>query len=707
VIAGVGDPVILCGAGTPGYGCRIYGEGMFKKEAFHKIADLFLISFLALYFEVMLIRWIPSSIQLVAYFTNIILISSFLGLGLGCLLTGARGSLMQAFPLLLLAMSGVVLRVSPVIIKSNALTGEYFLSRHFSKGVDALLIVSIIMVLNMLLFIPLGQHLGRCLKSLRPLVGYSINIAGSIAGVIVFSLMSYLMLAPVHWFLFGAALALWFYIKSRKQLVVQGLILIITLLTVTHINTDSLWSPNYKIDVYSCFRTPRKIVGLLISANNMHHQFAFDLSEEALRQAPLLNRFKQIYELPYRFINPRNVLVLGAGSGNDVAAALRMGVKEVSAVEIDPCIAIVGRLMHPEKPYDSGNTSLFIDDARSFVKKSRKKFDLIAFGYLDAHKVLSQFSSVRLDNFIYTVESFRDIKGHLSEKGMVSLTYLVFKEWIGDKLYAALKEVFGNDVLVLRGGTYHDNDTAIFLAGPAVRSIAEVRDPAFKVYDGFDEHARYITDDWPYLYLPAKGIPFHYIVILSLILIVSFLSVAATGGASLKRFNAHFFFLGAGFMLLETVGITRFALLFGSTWIVNSAVIVSILIMVLLANVYVSRAGGIRWRVFYVLLIASIFLNWLLKPEVYLLFNKAAGISISSFVLALPMLFASIIFAASFRESKDIPGAFAYNMLGAILGGSFEYISMVSGFNSLFLLAIGIYCLSYLSKSREAGKNPA
>jgi len=675
---------------------------MSKKSGIKKAADLFLISFITLFFEILFIRWIPSSVQIIAFFTNVILLSSFLGLGIGCLLTQIKFDLMILFPLLVLNLVCLINGFNNVEIAANFIKGEHLLGFYGSQGVNFLLIIAVIFIFNTLIFVPLGQKLGNCLKYFKPLLAYSINVLGSIFGVAMFSFLSYMMFNPFIWFYCGLAVTLWFYISEKRQLILQGFIMALTLLMVTGINRGSHWSPYYKVDISPLFsRDTNKVKGYYISVNNTHHQYAFDLSDKSITTYPELKHYKEIYEFPYKFIHPKNTLVLGAGSGNDVSAALRMGTKEIYAVEIDPLIASLGKHLHEEKPYLAKNLYLAIDDARSFIRKTDKKFDLITFGYLDAHKVLSQFSSVRMDNFIYTEESFRDIKNHLNPGGMVSLTYLVFKEWIGSKLYVGLKRVFGDELKVIRTTTYNPNDTVIFLAGNGVRNINISNMPDFKLYDGFDEKTQFITDDWPYLYLTKNNIPIHYLIIICFVLIVSFWGIFSLKVAPLYKFDMHFFFLGAAFMLLETTSITRFALLFGSTWVVNSAVIISILIMILLANLYVEKVKRANINLLYILLISSIFLNWILKPDFYLLFNKAMGIGLASFLLSLPLFFAGIIFATSFKEVDDVSGVFAYNLLGAIAGGICEYISMARGFRFLFILAILMYCLSYIGLKRK------
>lgn len=673
---------------------------MIKKRDLEKAIHLFLVSFLTLYFEILFIRYTPSSLHTVAYFVNIILISAFLGLGIGCLVSEKKFNLISLFPLLVFIYAVLLLIFNDVQLDTTFIRAEHLTGVQSGKA-NLLLVIFIVFIFNTSLFIPLGQKLGQCLRYFKPLISYSINILGSILGVVVFSCLSYLMIRPFFWFLIGLALATWLYKDSKKKLLLQIFIFALTLIVVSQINKTSHWSPYSRIDLRPLMTrgmSPKKL-GLEISVNNMFHQYAFDLRDRSVAAWPELRHYRDIYEFPYVLTRPESVLILGAGSGNDAAAALRMGSKDIYAVEIDPFIAELGKTLHEERPYISEDLNLIVDDARSFVRRANKKFDLITFGYLDAHGVLSQFSSVRMDNFIYTRESFEDIKRHLSKDGLLSLTYFVFEEWVGAKLYVTLKEVFGDGLKVFRTSTYAKDDTVIFLAGPKAREIKDIYRPDFRPDDSFDATAQPISDDWPYLYLVKKGIPWHYIVILLFILVASVLGVFCANPLTLRRFNAHFFFLGSGFMLLETVSITRFALLFGSTWIVNSAVIISILTMILLSTLYVARAGRVNIKLAYGLLISSLLLNWFLSPEFYLSFNKIGAILASSFVLSLPILFASIIFATSFKNVKGISSVFGYNLLGAIAGGCCEYFSMLTGFRFLFIIAILMYGLSYITRN--------
>jgi hypothetical protein len=88
------------------------------------------------------------------------------------------------------------------------------------------------------------------------------------------------------------------------------------------------------------------------------------------------------------------------------------------------------------------------------------------------------------------------------------------------------------------------------------------------------------SDDWPFLFLEQRGIPFHY---LSPLLIICVLSIIPLRYCQLRvaNMNWHLFFMGASFLLIESKAVTTLGLLFGSTWLVNSVVIGSILVMIL------------------------------------------------------------------------------------------------------------------------------
>ena len=65
-----------------------------------------------------------------------------------------------------------------------------------------------------------------------------------------------------------------------------------------------------------------------------------------------------------------DVLIIGAGSGNDVSRALAWGAEHVDAVEIDPVIQRIGKQDHPDRPYDDPRVTVHLNDGRNFLKST-------------------------------------------------------------------------------------------------------------------------------------------------------------------------------------------------------------------------------------------------------------------------------------------------------------------------------------------------
>jgi spermidine synthase len=185
----------------------------------------------------------------------------------------------------------------------------------------------------------------------------------------------------------------------------------------------------------------------VLNTNGNWYQHILNLSNEFVAAHPHLFTDVQpewnTYNVPYHFCpHPRSVLVLGAGTGNDVAAALRNGASRVVAVEIDPLILRLGRRLHFEKPYDSPRVSAVPDDARSYLQTNSEQFDLIMFSLLDSHTTSSHFTNIRIDNYVYTLEALREARRHLSPDGLMVVKFQVSLPWIAGRLYSMLDTVF-------------------------------------------------------------------------------------------------------------------------------------------------------------------------------------------------------------------------------------------------------------------------
>jgi hypothetical protein len=217
------------------------------------------------------------------------------------------------------------------------------------------------------------------------------------------------------------------------------------------------------------------------------------------------------------------------------------------------------------------------------------------------------------------------------------------------------------------------------------------------------------SDDWPFLYMAGKIYPSTYVISLGLILTVGFfLSRTLVPGQAWLPSMLPYFFLGGGFMLLETKTISELALLFGNTWQVTGLTVVSVLIMAYLANllsVKFSRANSTR--MFFAGLSVTLALGYFVAVVGHL--NAANVIERFLFVgiLSSPLFFSGLLFSTLIKSETNIAVAMSYNIIGAMLGGALEYNSMRFGFSSLYLFAGALYAMAWIStaKFRKASRS--
>ena len=125
-----------------------------------------------------------------------------------------------------------------------------------------------------------------------------------------------------------------------------------------------------------------------------------------------------------------SVLVIGAGTGNDVAAALAVRSRHVDAVEIEPVMSEIGRDDHPNDPYHSRHVSMHLTDGRSYIRNAPESYDLIAYGLVDSLVLHSGYSTLRLEDFLFTKEAFRDVASKLNPDGVFILYNFYHRGWI-------------------------------------------------------------------------------------------------------------------------------------------------------------------------------------------------------------------------------------------------------------------------------------
>jgi len=444
-----------------------------------------------------------------------------------------------------------------------------------------------------------------------------------------------------------------------------------------------------------------------IMVNHFLYQYMYNLSLQGAPMGGLRDLAAAYYGLPYDFQkSPRDVLVVGAGSGNDVAAALRHHAEHVDAVEIDPLILQLGQTLHPERPYASDRVTTHVQDARAYFRSTDKKFDLIVYGLLDSHTALSGMSGVRLDSYIYTVEAFKQARLCLKNDGFLFLSVAVDDQVLGKKLYRMLEQAFdGQQPRVMWATAGSQLYALVFVIG-GNSPLGEVRLPP-----GIDDLTSVLadkrlsvdpsTDDWPFFYMPLRKYPVSYLVMIALLMSMAALFIWPVLKMEAARpvVSMPCFLLGAGFMLLETKAVTELALFYGSTWIVISVVILAILIMAFLANLIVMRFPRTPRGLSYVLLLISLGASLWFSMVSGSMQGQWLSRIIPTAVLTLPLFFSGLIFSAELESAPSVSAALGSNLIGAMLGGCLEYNSMYFGYRSLYVLAMVIYGLSMVASS--------
>ncbi len=676
---------------------------------------LALVSLVSLFVEMLMIRWVSSEIRIFAYFKNFVLVACFLGFGLGCYLCRRRVQLSALLsPLLLLTfiLKAPIAAVQRCIDDLPQLLGASVevhtwgvpaVPASWGGMVLALIFVVPLFALIATAFIPFGQLVGWYLENApKGVTAYSVNVLASLAGIAGFTLLCFLSQPPWVWFLVAGVLCVvfvWRDSRARKVLCVAFLI-VVSLLALPDGRGKTYWSPYQKLTL-----TPLYVRGELmfysLTTNNAFYQVILNLSPEFVQaHADVFRRYplnQNSYNMPYRFYpSPPSVLVLGSGMGNDVAAALRNGAGHVEAVEIDPLILKLGKQLHFEHPYQSPRVHVVLNDARNYIENSHEKFDLIVFSLLDSHTTTSHFTNIRIDNYVYTREALARAKQLLKPDGIFAVKFQVDTPWIAGRLYELMQATFGQKPIQFQADIRGvDMAGRFFVAGSPERLSKAISDPSLAAYLASHgnmpmQTATVTTDDWPYFYQHEPGLPIIVILVSLAVLIVFGWFLRQASGAA-GGIDLHFMFLGAGFMLLEAQIVSKMALLFGTTWVVNAVVVAGLLLLIVAANLVYGA-----WRRFplwlaYTGLFISLAVMYIVPLENLFYESWTLRALMATLALCTPVFFAGIIFISSFERAGFRGSALGSNLFGSLLGGLLESSSMWFGLKALTILAALLY----------------
>jgi SAM-dependent methyltransferase len=823
-------------------------------------SDLFLISWLVLFLELACIRWFPSHVLFLTFFVNLVLLACFVGMSVGCLVARRRTNFIRHTPYWLVVgiTAGLLIDHYPAYLQAVFAVGNqarpdvvYFgtetsvtLKNPLGFPVPMELVGAAFFGVIAAIMVGPGQEMGRAFNRVpNRTTAYSANLLGSLVGIGMFAGCSWLRLPPVVWFGLGGVVLAYLLVRkapdSRPEVrdalppsvtaetaeaaphpappprpeaaPVLPLVCLLAAVLLTVVTSgffplrgrEIIWSEYYRID----YDAPNQF----INTNLISQQLMEPRDNPPVAKVP--------YALPYLFQRDlkkpdgspawpqfKKILIIGAGNGNDVARALRWAHPdtEIDAVEIDPVIQQLGAAHHPDRPFEDKRVRVAINDGRNFLRDAKpESYDLVAFALIDSLVLQSGVSSLRLENYLFTLQCFQDVKRVLKPTGAFAVYNFFRQGWIAARIRDQLRTAFdGVDPVVITcppfgkiefddfqpgastgffagraevveplrakfqqkgpGGArmkywypWHTGVTAdtraafgfepppepprpspnqhkflrpLYKTGPDGKETdepvlddngnpkavpllpewiglypADVQESKGVLYEA--------TDNWPFLYTREPGIPGMTWRSVALTLLLSVLLWFLFGGRQSLGAEAgvrpdygmmlRAFFLGAGFMLVETKAVVQMALLFGGTWMVNTAVFAAILVMSLAGNLYAGSARPRRLEPYYAGLFAALAVGLVVSPSAFLGYNPAAQVVGACLLVFAPIAFAGVVFATSFRRTAQPDRVFGANVAGALVGGLAENSSVILGFQLLLCVAIGFYVLSAVFANRE------
>ena len=651
------------------------------------------LSFLMLFVELALIRWTAANNLFLTHLTNFVLLASFLGVGLGFLLAESRHDLFRLAPVALAAYVAFILLFPVRVVR---LSGGVFEGAFGMQALPRWVSLPVLFAITVWVMASVTQEAARAFARFPPLEAYRLDVLGSLAGIGAFAGLAFLQLPPLAWAVV-AALGLVLLLRGPsgrlRPLQVVAAALVVVLLGAQTLTGGYHWSPYYKVRARQVTGAPE---ALRVDVNNVPHQAAYHLDRLA-EAAPF-------YLLPYGHLrtgSPGRVLVIGTGTGNDVAVALAKGATRVDAVEIDPALHRLGRTYHPDRPYQDPRVTVHIDDGRAFLERTEERYDLIVLALTDALAVVSAQSSLRLENYLFTAEAMRTARSLLTRDGTFAM-YNYYEPWLLDRYAGTVQAAYGAPPCLERGSSDGGRSQAVLTIGAdgGVTRCAQT----WRAGGVTPEAA---TDDHPFPYLAERRVPTLYLWVLAFMLAAALVAVRLAAGP-LRRLApfADLWCMGAAFLLLETKNVVQFALLFGTTWLVNAAVFAGVLASVLAAVEVARRVRLPRPWLLYGGLLLALVAAWAV-PQAALLDLAAPLRLVAATVLAFtPIFLANLVFAQRFERVGSSTRAFGANLLGAMVGGMLEYLALLQGYRFLLVLVALLYGLAFASGRRHLALRP-
>lgn len=654
---------------------------------------LIALTFLMLFTQLALIRWLGSQVFYLSYFSNFVLLGSFLGIGLGFLWAG-RGR-RAIFPYTPLLLGGLLLYVEvfpvPLQVKTEGLI--FFDTIEPQSAVPRELVLVILFAAIAAIMAAIGDGVARTFGRFEPLEAYKLDLVGSVAGIAVFTAFAFLGFRPIVW---GLVIAAIFALtvapvpRWRPLVALVGVIGVLFPFAMEARQDNVEWSPYYRIT---------------------YEENQFGGYDTKVNQSPHWNQIpvtdNPLYEFVYRNVaEPKggDTLIIGAGSGNDVAAAIASDADHIDAVEIDQQLLDLARERHPDDPWNDPRVEVHIDDGRAFIERTDRTYDKILLALPDSLTLVQGASSVRLESYLFTVEAAKAARERLNPGGVFAMYNFYREPWLIDRYANTLQQAFGSTPCVTPIAQFN---LSVLIASDDPSAI---NCPEGSTWAGAEAtHApEPATDDHPFPYLRERSIPMLYVWTAIAILLFSLAAVRLVGGpfGGVRRYS-DLIAMGVAFLLLETKGVVGFALLFGTTWFVNALVFMGVLLSVLVAVAVSRRVTFKHPERLYGLLLLALVVSFVVPPATLLDLQIVPRFLVAVTIAFFPIFVANLVFTQRFKDTSHSTTAFGANLVGAMVGGLLEYLALITGYRNLLIVVALAYGAAFLLGRRHLRGSPA
>ena len=456
------------------------------------------------------------------------------------------------------------------------------------------------------------------------------------------------------------------------------------------------------------------------------------------------------FDLDAIYANIRNkshVLIIGAGGGRDINSFVKMhDPKSITAVELEPLALKLARSFpkYASYLYDPRTTYL-IGEGRHFLNKTPEVYTAIVFPSTDSFYAIVPQSLVKQENYLYTVEAFRDICNHLTKDGtLVVSLWSSLQHYLSDmvgadstfktvalRLYRNMSEVVPRkeNIVIADSGyrTPYRNSRIVMLYAKSgidretIQRSFRTSDTILTDDPNFIDAAEKIiptTDDRPFFYIRDKHLPLIIKMSIGYLLVIT---CAALGpvltkaisqtrlGVSRKYFTlaSYFFCTGAGFMLIINVLVYKFLISFGVPYLSSTVVIVTMLTGAGCGSLIVANMKVLRPRV--ILLSFCLLILSLLGLPYYInllnMFLPRLGL-VHRTLLATALVFPFAVFTGVpfpvglswLREinPQGVVIAYSIDVLGGITGIILSLVIPIwFGYSAVFSLIALVYILLF------------